>query len=95
MKTNQSKRYIALNNIYVSIVPTCEKALLLKDSIVRLHKHVKSKYVLRCYHCSQLYQDYLVNEDQFERCFKNIEAAETMLDLQHEFRNNIEVTNCL
>lgn len=93
MKEKKSKRYVALANLNVNVIPSCVETVLIKDSIVRLHKHVKSKYIVRCYHCSELYQDFLVNEDQFARCFKPLEAAKTMLDLQLEFRNNIEVSN--
>lgn len=93
MKTKESRRYVALNNMYGLSVPACNKALIHKNLIVRLHKHVKGKYIVRCYHCSQLFQDFLIGEDQFERNFKQLNRAETMLDLQNEFRTNIESAN--
>lgn len=93
MKTKESKRYVAINNLYCLSIPNCNETVIHKNLIVRLHKHVKGKYIVRCYHCSQLYQDYLVNEDIFERNFKKMNRAETMLDLQKEFRINIEAGN--
>ena len=93
MKDNTSKRYVALSNVFVSVIPSCTQSIIVKNTIVRLHKHVKNKYIVRCYHCSQLYQDFLIDESLFFRNFKKLQRAETMLDLQNEFRTNIETAN--
>lgn len=83
-------RYLIINNVQIRTVPKHDRAILKKGVIARKRKRVRNGYMMRVYHCGQLFFEFIIGCDDFSRAAKPLCKAKNYEELEDEFSNNMQ-----